>query len=360
MIRATERQFVNEKQVILSEPLTIVGLGARTAVGSTSAMTFASLRAGISRFQETGYRTVHGEPVIGAPVPAVEADSIGVSYLVALASEPLKECIRSFYEIHSERIALLVGIEESDTYREGFLGDNQIISLLETALQMSFSKHSAVVCQGATSIASCLSDAADLLSSGKVNCCIVGGVQSYLVQRKLHELERFNRLKTGRNSDGLIPGEAACFVGVALPEKTSKCPSKPCAMISGMGFEKERSLAAGEPNKALAWTRAIRTALLQDRVESKDVCFRLLNVTGERSLFLESSLATMRIYLEEMPLPPGWYSAGSLGTVGAGAGALLLGWVATAFDRGYAPGPIALCELASDSGARAAIVVKAK
>jgi 3-oxoacyl-[acyl-carrier-protein] synthase-1 len=283
---------------------------------------------------------------------------LGVSYLAALAAEPLKECIESIREVSCQRIALLIGAEESDLLSIGPQHSNDLLRAVESTLQVSFNEHSQVLPYGDVSIAFALSSAAALLSRRAVDYCIIGGVQTYLIRERLLALEKCGRLKTGRNSDGLIPGEAACFIGVTLLNGAgTKYYSHPYTVIKGMGFEQEGAVHSDEPNRGRAWTSAMRAALVQAKIHSRDVCFRLSNHTGERALFLESSFATMRIYLEQMPLPPGWYPAGSVGSVGAGVGALLLGWAMTAFYRRYAPGPVAFCELASESGGRAALVI---
>ena len=58
----------------------------------------------------------------------------------------------------------------------------------------------------------------------------------------------------------------------------------------------------------------------------------------------------------EKPLPV-WYPAASVGDLGAAAGPLLLVVAATGIARGYAPGPVVMCEASSDDGLRAACVV---
>jgi 3-oxoacyl-[acyl-carrier-protein] synthase-1 len=51
------------------------------------------------------------------------------------------------------------------------------------------------------------------------------------------------------------------------------------------------------------------------------------------------------------------YPAMTVGDVGAASGALALMLAADSFVNDYAPGPVAMCEVASEGGLRAAAVV---
>src|SRR2546423_2056417 len=54
---------------------------------------------------------------------------------------------------------------------------------------------------------------------------------------------------------------------------------------------------------------------------------------------------------------PTAYPAMTIGDIGAAGGALALMLAADSFLKGYAPGPTAVCELASENGLRAAAVM---
>jgi len=51
------------------------------------------------------------------------------------------------------------------------------------------------------------------------------------------------------------------------------------------------------------------------------------------------------------------YPAMTVGDVGAASGALALMLAADSFTNDYAPGPVAMCEVASEGGLRAAAVM---
>lgn len=348
-------------------PLRVASAGARTAVGHSAVATFACLRARVSGLKETVYRTIGGRRIIGAPVTGVMAERLGPPYLAALAAEPLAECLDGLSGVAPERTALIMsGPTEVAETNGGGSPAVDILHTLTTAVKMEFSPHSQQLSSGPLWIIQGLAAGSQLMAAGEIDAAILGGAHTDLTQQTLRALETTDRLKTGKNSDGIIPGESAAFVSL-LPATATDSRSAPFrgplgsgAVVVGIGRADRSADVRGQSDNAAAWAAAIRSAISEAGVEPQDIGFRVLNLTGERALFLESGLAAMSVFRDPMPLPPSWYVDGSIGTSGAAAGPLFLGWVAAAFGRGYAPGRIALLELADDSGGRAAVVVASR
>jgi 3-oxoacyl-[acyl-carrier-protein] synthase-1 len=80
-------------------------------------------------------------------------------------------------------------------------------------------------------------------------------------------------------------------------------------------------------------------------------------MNGERYHAWDSVLASIRFYRTHRERLSVWYPAASVGDLGAATGALLLVVAATGIARGYAPGPLVMCEASSDEGLRAACAV---
>ena len=68
-------------------------------------------------------------------------------------------------------------------------------------------------------------------------------------------------------------------------------------------------------------------------------------------------IARPRFYRTRREMLPTAYPAMTFGEVGTAGAALALMVAADSLAEGYAPGPVAMCEIASEGGLRAAAVV---
>src|SRR5213592_1149933 len=85
-----------------------------------------------------------------------------------------------------------------------------------------------------------------------------------------------------------------------------------------------------------------------------EIGFRLSDVTGESYGFREQTLLITRLLRvrreEGFPI---WHCAENFGDTGAAAGIVQLIVAFHAYQKGYAPGKIAMCFTSADSGRRA-------
>jgi 3-oxoacyl-[acyl-carrier-protein] synthase I len=350
--------------ITLSSPLALCGAGALTPVGLSAPAVCAAMRAGIGAFAQTSYMTVHGERLIGAAVPDVAATNLGIAYVAALAAPALAECMAALPRRGQPRVRVYFGTQSFERADRDRVTVN-LTEALRAGLEKTASREPPlpfdleIVSEGEMSFAHGLVRAADGLARGQADYAVVGGAETYLVDSRLRSLDRLGRLKTGRNSDGLIPGEGGCFVAVTRASQQPHKGERRAAVVWSLAIETEHALSGRAPNRGDAWTKVIRSAMSGADIRYSQIGFRPTNLSGERLPAVEEGIALMRCFLEPMPLPPAWYSSASVGTIGAGVGALLAAWVAAAYDKGYAMGDAALCELQSDDGQRAAFVMKA-
>ena len=346
--------------ITLQSHLSICSLGAYTPVGFSVAATCAAMRAMIDGFRQTSYITTRGERIVGAPVPSLTASNLGIPYLTALAAPALLECIRGLPNKEG-RFHVWFGTQRLSRRidRQAFVGalKRDLYAKLSSAGEAGPSFGLDVLPIGEMSFAEGLIEASDRLTKGQIEYALVGGAETLITATRLRRLDRISRLKTGRNSDGLIPGEGSSFVAVASQGYYGF--SKPRAILRSLAVETEEGALDEIPNRGNALSSVIRQAVSDAKIGYSQVGFRPTNLTGERSTALEEGIAIMRCFLESMPLPPAWYTSGSVGTIGAGAGALLAAWATVAFERQYAPSRAALCELLADDGQRAAFIVEA-
>jgi 3-oxoacyl-[acyl-carrier-protein] synthase-1 len=185
--------------------------------------------------------------------------------------------------------------------------------------------------------------------------CLVAGADSFLVAKTLAGYEQRQRLLTGQNSNGFIPGEAAAAVllgpGKEQPERALLC--------LGVGFGVEKATVdSEEPLRADGMAQAIRAAVDDSKCGFDKLDYRICDANGEQYRFKEASLAlsrTMRVLKCMIEL---WHPADCIGEIGAAIVPCALGVARAAATKGYAPGKGVLCHFGNDEGPRAALVLR--
>jgi 3-oxoacyl-[acyl-carrier-protein] synthase-1 len=197
----------------------------------------------------------------------------------------------------------------------------------------------------------------ELLATGEVDTCIVGGVDSLLETGDLARLSAGGRLHDATNPQGAVPGEGAAFVALQRP-RALRGPA--LAQVLGVGAATEADTILGERfSVGTGLLEAMRRAVADAGVGEPSLGFRVCDLNGERYRAWESLLASTRFYRTRRERMPVWQAAASVGDVGAAAGVLALVTAAIGLSRGYAPAPFAMCEASSDAGLRAACIVAA-
>jgi 3-oxoacyl-[acyl-carrier-protein] synthase-1 len=202
-------------------------------------------------------------------------------------------------------------------------------------------------------MASAVDQARKLLYESGHPWVLAAASDSLLVAETLEAFESEDRLLTSENSNGFIPGEAAAAI---LLGRTDHAGDTRCV---GVGFGMEAAtITSDNPLRADGMVGAIRAALKDAACEFSDLSFRIADLSGEHYPFKEASLAQSRLMRNSGGEFPLWHPADCIGEVGASFGPIAMGLVATAFARGYSPGPTALIHLAEDAGTRAAMIIK--
>ncbi len=345
----------------MNRDLVISGFGAITPVGLSALQTCGAIRAALSNFSETGYEHKPTlEPVVGAEVPLHPAAINGHAFsrLVAMAVHAIQECW-SDSNIDPSRTALLMGIREPHRVSNIISWrPRSLRNAVEKGLNVQFNSASKLLETGNIAAFQGLAWARELLSSGKVDACIVGGVDSYLNDVDLRRFGTAHRLKKIDVARGFIPGEAASFVAVTTKEKLRQKPDR--AEILGVGLAKEDEavtvLSDGFPT-GKGMQRAFEALLHDAKVPEKEISFRLSDLNGEHYRSIDSMLSVLRCYRSNRDYFTTWLPASSVGETGAAVGALMLIIASVAIMKGYAPGEVALCDASSDSGLRGACLI---
>jgi 3-oxoacyl-[acyl-carrier-protein] synthase-1 len=312
------------------------------------------MRAGISRLQDLAIYHPTSEALVGAFVEA--ADSATTEIHVHLLVESIRELTTDWTPGQVEETAWFLCLSERGRVGRPPRIERWIVPELEERLGWSF-PHQRVwlIHSGRTGVFRALREARTLLTRGEVVRCVVAGVESGVDETSVAELYRTRRLKTSRNPDGFYPGEAGAAVEILAAPNGSESD----VQVSGLGFGVEPNPIGSEaPLRADGLTAAARTALGEAELEMGDLDWRLSDVTGEQYYFREASLVVTRLLRKHKDGFPLWHPADAIGDVGAAVGAVLLGMAAAAFRKGYAPGPLVLCQTSADSGDRAVAIVR--
>jgi 3-oxoacyl-[acyl-carrier-protein] synthase-1 len=234
--------------------------------------------------------------------------------------------------------ALLLAIDDmSRPDYEDDLPDLLFMHIREN-LDIDVSPFSRIFAQGSPGFFRALQEAQILIATSKLPGCIVAGVDSLLNGPALEWLESERRLKTGENSDGVIPGEAAAALWLE-----SKTDGDDSPQILGIGFGEDRfPVRQGEPVLATGLAEAIRAALAAAGLPLEAIDIRVGGATGERLAFIEASVALGRIQRVHKDSFPLWLPAEKLGDVGAALPACMAVYTAVAMVKGYASGRNAL------------------
>jgi 3-oxoacyl-[acyl-carrier-protein] synthase-1 len=324
-----------------------------TAVGLNSPASCAAIRCGLNNFAETRFMDSAGEWIVGSQVP-LDPPWRGRPKLVHLVVPAIRECLEQVKDRLPEEVPLFLCVAEKE--RPGRLDglEDLLLEEVQTALGVRFHGASAVIAAGRVGGVEGISQARTAIYSRNLPLAIVAGVDTYLVSGTLGEFEKRDRILTGKNSNGFIPGEAGAAVLIG-PEsqKTDRD-----LLISGVGFGEEKAtIDSEEPLRADGLVQAIKQALAEAKLSLGDIDYRITSVNGEQYWFKEAALALTRILRERKEEFDIWHAADCIGEVGAAIVPCTLGIALAASRKQYAPGKRALCHFSNDNGTRAALIL---
>ena len=332
----------------------IIATGMVSPVGFFGQASCAALRAGISAFRELPYWDCEHFPVVGAQVPGLDGVHFGPR-MVKLLSRAIRECIARAPLSAWQGVPLLISLPEPNRPGSGDLRFDFVQSVVGD-LGVEFHPYlSQTIKAGNAGGFEGIRIGREMLQDSAIPGVIVSGVDSFICGSTIFWLDQNYRLKRPNHMDGVVPGEGAAAVLL----HRSESPSSAVAQITGLGFCRETAtLLSGEALLGHGLANAAKAALNEAGWKFHEVDFRVSDVTGETYGFQEHTLAEARLVtavrIEPQPI---WHAADCIGETGAAAGLIQLAWVSDAFQRGYAPGPRALCFTSSLPGERAVAAV---
>lgn len=332
-------------------PVYVSAAGLACPVGLTWPSACAAMRAGITRKNISAYTDNQGREIIASYLtPLISPDVSCEARWLFLLTQALRDVMGGSGPHAIAHLPLFLALPPSSSNRPYAV--DQVCAALSKELGVRLSPDLLQIFgDGAHGGYVALQQGRASVHAGRT--CIVAAADSFLGARRLLALAEKQRLLVEGNSDGIIPGEAACAVLLSHDRRHA------LGQISGIGFAVEPSrLDNHTPLRAEGMITAAHAALDEAGLQLADLDFRLSDAAGESFYFKEQSLLVSRLLRARKTDFPLWLPAASLGDTGAAAGLCSLLWALAAWRRDYAPGPRALACAGNEQGSRAAIVIE--
>ena len=333
-------------------PLYVAGLGMVSALASGAPFNAAAMRCGYSGTEQLSDTSDDGQIVAKAPLPD---DLRGSARMVQMLCDAITEALQALPT--GAKVPLYVCTETNDLLRDPCPNLSHI--LYEKLQQLPIAEnidydHSQHISRGRVGFAHAIHTAQQRQQTQPSPYYLIVGIASYLYPQQLNYYRGLGRLFGPNNPDAFIPGEAS----VALLLQTS-APSTATSILLGAGFGDEPGPIDGnQPITGNGLTAAVRAAEAASGVSSNATDFRISSASGEAYFFRELSIVQGRTLDDPKPEHPLWHPADHIGEVGAASGAAMVVMAHYAFQKGYAPGPRALCQLSNDDASRAAFILE--
>ena len=341
----------------------VIGVGCLTSVGLDAPMTAASVRAGITRLQESRFIDLGGEPMVVSRASFIAEELDGADRLAALAVPPLLEAIaplrrQSGTSLKSLRIPLFVGAPAA---RPGWSHDaeSQLLSRIVERAELSLSQRDVhAASSGHAASVAAIAAAVELIAAGKADVVLAGGVDSYQDVETLEWLDSGRRLHSERNLDGFVPGEGAGFCLLASSSAAHRLGAPILARVRATSITREPHPVTGE---GVCVGEGLTTALhdvLGELADGQRVDWTLCDMNGESFRATEWTYAYVRSGRKHRDPLEIWHPADCYGDIGAASGAVLAAVAIGAWSRKYARGPRCLIWTSADAGTRGDLLLE--
>lgn len=366
--------------------LAITGIGMVSPLGLDAETSCAAARAGLSRAAPLDSFKVYSESawadvgVTGHSVREFAGGFEGFGKFVRLGSGALGDLLRRAGESTSHDwsrtgfcVALPSGYLQSAQERdpkasrqeEQFqaflqtLTDSLLPRLCELAALPIQAEHQGVIFQDQAGFARGVMHASHLICAGKVDRCILGGIDACTDTRYLTAAHHFNVLKTEAQPAGFQPGEGAAFLMLESPSAALGRGAPIVGRIDAAAIGTEPiQRCSGKPALGAGLAQTI-AGCLQVNSGDTDVGWMIADLNGDAFRANDWGYALSRLIVDFPQLGecPVIIPAESFGETGSAQGAFAACMAIRAFARGYSPSPTALVSLSSYGGERGAFTI---
>ncbi|MBI3560406.1 MAG: hypothetical protein HY080_01625 [Gammaproteobacteria bacterium] len=353
----------------MSDPantIVITAMGALTPVGATAEESCAAIAAGITRIEEHAYYECAPEdpewddtlPLYASDVPVIDPFVEGVERLLQLALPALTEVMgkAKLQRRDIENCGLMLALPQADTASSALNVPANFIPTLCKQTGLATFKLWKATQAGHTGVFLLLQSAMQKLQAGEVEVCIVGGVDSYLLEERLDVLDAAWRIRSERTVDGFIPGEAAVML---LLETAAHAQARGVPILAilgevGEGTEVE-TIHSKKNSTGEGLARAIETVMPRTAAGVESV---YCSLNGESYYGFEWGVVWTRLNESLQTMKTLVHPADCVGDVGAATGALLLACATSTFKKSKEKLRPVLLWTSGDSGHRMALTLQ--
>jgi 3-oxoacyl-[acyl-carrier-protein] synthase-1 len=342
-----------------SEQITVIGVGARTSVGSSALATAAAVRGGISGLSlHPNFVDARGEPVSFAADPFIDPDvSVEQRMLDMLRAVTIEALTPALSGARVVPDCCVLALPEP---RAGLPVDLMAHLSSAAAADLDLDAQAVrVLPRGHAGGLMALQAAAQWLAQGLYQAVLVVGVDSYHDEQTVRSLEIHHRLKTGDIRGGFAPGEAA---GACLLVRQGVAQRGGCSALarihSGATALEPSPLRSNEPSLGEGLTAVIAAATQSLELPQEQITLTYCDLNGERFRNEEFAFALLRTQGAFRDANDYLSPADCWGDVGAASGPLFVMLAVAAKLRGHAKGRYPLLWAGSDSGYRSAIALE--
>lgn len=374
--------------------LAVTGIGMVSALSLDAVSSCAAARASINRIvqgDDLFVDDLNGDetaPVAVHRVPRISAGLFGFARLLRLGLASFDDLIRTTASLLEGRLAIILIVDgghyqeawsrrvreragaaddESENDTDFLTVRNHVVNdLLSTLIQRADldipTQLRATLGSSGVGLIAALQQAADWLTRGACDRCIVAGIDSLIDPSLLVAIDGLGLLRTPNRAVGMMPGEASCFIALERPRDASarRAPIHAILESPAVARESAHPLLDDKNPGGGGLVASISETLsgLPDRGEGTSLAVVNLNGDAYRATSWSRSIVALNSPLKLGSLPL-WIPPLSFGDIGAATGPVSVALLTRGWARGYAPGSNALLCLLDDGGGRGTVYVRA-
>jgi len=346
--------------------IVVTGTAAVSPVGFRVEQTCASIRAGICRFHSHPFYfpklpeppLSEPEPATAAFVPTLSLDLSLPERLMGLATLPMQNFIESAALKRNDlkSAGIFVSLPSTERTRQYSGYERAFVEEYLKRLGMEAGRARKIYNNGNAGVLSAVGDATHTLLSGSCRFAILIGVDSYADYESLKWLDESYRLKSERNVDGFIPGEAGVILLLETLVHARMRNARILGRIEGLGAAVETENIHSEKGPSGKGLVDASRKVFQDKDGMQSI-WVICDLNGESYRAQEWGIFLCRAANRFQNLKALWHPADCVGDVGAASAGLYISMACEAFKKNYAPSDRAFIWCASDDGKRAACLV---
>jgi len=351
-----------------SNNIVITAMGALTPVGANVEKSCAAIKAGINRINEHSYYECTPEdpewddtlPLFVADVPAIDPFTDGPERLMELALPVLNEVMgkAKLKRADLDECGLMLSLPQPDAAIDSMQLNSRFVPELCKRTGLTTLKLWKTSQTGHTGVFALVQNACQKLANGDLQFCVVGGVDSYLLEARLDVLDAAWRIRTERNVDGFIPGEAAVMLMLETQAHATARGATILARITHIGEGTEPEAYHSKKNSTgTGLSTALDTAIPKNS-SAKPIQEVYCSLNGESYYAFEWGLALVRLNTAFEGLKHLHHPAENCGDVGAATGGLLMACAAQNLSKIKQSDAQSLLWTASDNGHRMALTLQ--